>query len=165
MHIACDNHITETGWERTQKELNLLERVEQDVKDCYALQKNSAQRTKRIQELSKQYEEHYLALRGISKIRFLTSELSALRAKLHDQEQLLTLTLELSRDISVKKDRREEIKDLHKRLEDSQNFFETLGVMAALKEVIAPYQLWGQRQDISVLEREWMRRKMQNIIQ
>ena len=165
VHIACDNHITETGWERTQKELDLLEDVEQEVKDCYALKKNSAKRTKRLQELSVQYEEHYLALRGIFKIRFLTSELSALRAKLHDQEQLLSLTRELSKDTSVKKERRDEIKDLHQRLKDSQNFFETLGVMAALEEVIAPYQLWGQRKDISVLEREWMKRKMQNAIQ
>jgi len=137
IHNACDNHITETAWERTQKEIEFLEEVEQETKDCYSLKKNSAKRTKRLQELSEKYEEHYLALRGIFKIRFLTSELSALKAKLADHEQLLKLTLELSNDSSVKKERREEIRELHKRLKNSENFFKTLGVLAALEEVIS----------------------------
>lgn len=55
---------------------------------------------------------------------------------------------------------REEILALHKRLKNSENFFKTLGIYAALEEVIAPYQLWSQREDISVLEREWMKQKM-----
>ena len=89
------------------------------------------------------YKENYLALRGIFKIRFLTSELSALKARVVDQEQLLKLTLELSRDTSIKKERREEIRNLHQRLKNSMNFFQTLGVKAALEEMIAPYQTWG----------------------
>ena len=108
IHIPCDNHITETAWERTQDDVEELETVEDDVKDCYGLRKNSAKRTKRLEELSKKYEEHYLALRGIFKIRFLTSELSALEARVADQEQLLTMTLELSKNTSIKKERRED---------------------------------------------------------
>ena len=100
--------------------------------------KNS--RTKRLQEISKEYEESYLALRGIFKIRFLTSEESALKAKLTDHEQFLKLTLELSKDTNVKKGRRDELLDLHKRLKNSENFFKTLSVMSALNEVISPYQ-------------------------
>ena len=153
IHIACDNHITETAWERTQKEIEELEEVEQDVKDSYGLRKNSAKRTKRLQDISVKYEEDYRALRGIFKIRFLTSELSALVAKLIDHEQLLKMTQELSKDTSVKKARREEIKELHHRLKDSERFFNSLGVMEAL-EMISPYQKWGQKQDISALERE-----------
>ena len=64
----------------------------------------------------------------------------------------------------MKKERREEIRELHKRLKNSENFFKTLGVMAALEEVISPYQKWGQRQDISALERAWMKAKMQRKI-
>ena len=45
IHIACDNHIMETSWERTQKEIDYLEEVEQQTKDCYGLKKNSAKRT------------------------------------------------------------------------------------------------------------------------
>ena len=82
-------------------------------------------------------------MRVIFKIRFLTSELSALKAKLADHGQFLKLTLELSNDSSVKKERREKIRELHKRLKNSENFFKTLGVMAALEEVISPYQEWA----------------------
>ena len=126
VHIACDNHITETGWERTQKEIPFLTEVEDETKDCYALKKNSAKRTKALQELSKKYEEDYLALRGIFKIRFLTSELSALRAKVTDHEQLLSLSLQLSKDTKVKPERRKEIALLHQRLKNSKNFSKLL---------------------------------------
>ena len=96
-------------------------------------------------------------MRGIFKIRFLTSELSALEAKIIDHEKLLKMTLELSKDTSVKRERRAEIKELHRRLKDSERFFNSLGVMEAL-EMISPNQKWGQRQDISALEREWAKK-------
>ena len=156
--------MQESKWERTEKDIDCLEEGEQETKDCYGLKKNSAKRTKRLQEISKEYEENYLALRGIFKIRFLTSEESALKAKLTDHEQLLKLTLDLSKDTNVKKERRDEVLDLHKRLKNSENFFKTLGVMSALNEVISPYQKWGQREDICALERAWMKAKMQRSI-
>ena len=140
--------MQESKWERTEKDIDFFEEGEQETKDCYGLKKNSAKRTKRLQEISKEYEENYLALRGIFKIRFLTSEESVLKAKLTDHEQLLKLTLQLSKDTNVKKERRDELLDLHKRLKNSENFFKTLGVMSALNEVISPYQKWGQREDI-----------------
>ena len=140
--------MQESKWERTEKDIDFFEEGEQETKDCYGLKKNSAKRTKRLQEISKEYEENYLALRGIFKIRFLTSEESVLKAKLTDHEQLLKLTLQLSKDTNVKKERRDELLDLHKRLKNSENFFKTLGVMSALNEVISPYQKWRQREDI-----------------
>ena len=149
---------------KNSKRNGYLEEVEQETKDCYGLKKNSAKRTKRLQEISKEYEENYLALRGIFKIRFLTSEESALKAKLTDHEQILTLMLELSKDTNVKKERRDELLDLHKRLKNSENFFKTLSVMSALNEVISPYQKWDQREDICALERAWMKEMIQRSI-
>ena len=160
IHICCDNHMTETAWKEAVKELPSLEAAKVLIKECYAMQSRSSKRTKELQKLAKEYDQKFLKLRTIFEVRFLTHAAKAVTAELTDHEQLLKISKELSKDTTVKAEKREEFDALHKKLKNSENFAEMIGLQLALDQALVPYQKMGQRDDICVFDRPYMRKKL-----
>ena len=153
IHITCDNHIMETAWERTQDEFEWLEETEDQVKDEFGLTKNSAKRIRRLQDIAETLEKKFKKLQTIFKIRFITSEANSLEASANDQDELIILTGELSNDTKLKPGKRSDMKELNKRVRNLEIFCNKLAILEALKSYLCPYQLWGQGQKVSAIER------------
>ena len=94
LHFKCDNHVTETAWEEVQK-LRRVGMVEDIIKQCFSLFKNSAGRKLRLVTIAKKLEERSLRVVGLFSIKYLTSEKDAVRSLLVDYLQLVKLTGEL----------------------------------------------------------------------
>ena len=91
-------------------------------------------------------------MKRVYDVPFLTHLEEAMDAELQDHEELLEITKDLSKDTSVKPEKREEFKNLHQRLKNSVNFCELLALKSALEEVLSPMQRWTQGDDLCVLE-------------
>ena len=163
IHIPCANHMAETSWKNTIKIIEDLEKCKDIIKECCSLSSNSSKRTKRLQALCDEYEEKFLKLKGIFEIRFLTHALRAVDAELNDHEALLQITKELSKDTTVKKEKRKDFKALHGKLKDSTNFAQLLGMKGAL-EVLSIYQTFNQKDGICAIDRTFSRMKLKSTI-
>ena len=164
-HFPCDNHETETAWQNTVKQIPALQRSKDLIKDSYAMQSRSVKRSKRLEELSKQWNEKYKKPKTIFEIRFLEHVLDAVDAELIDHEQLLQISKKLSKDTSIKKEKRIDFKELHAGLKDSKKFCELLALKSSLEEALSPYQKWGQLENLCVLDRKWGRLKLKENVQ
>ena len=164
VHIPCDNHETETAWKETVKELDHLQRTKETVKDSYATLSRSSKRNKRVEELSDDHETKFKKLKPIFDVRFLKHLEDALDAEVIDHEEMRVLTKELSKDTSVKQEKRKDFKNLHQRLKNSVNFCEILALKNSLEEVLSPYQTFAQGDDLCVLDRKFCHEKMEQKI-
>ena len=105
IHFKCDNHVTETSWEEVQK-VRSVEMVEETIRSCYGLLKNSAFRQLKMTAIAKEFEEKSLKLKGLFDVKFLTSEQSANEALLVDYLQLLQLNENLQSDRNLPKNQK-----------------------------------------------------------
>ena len=63
VHFKCDNHINETAWEEVQ-ELRKVEMVEDFLKKCFGVIKNSASR-----QAAEEFEEKSLKIVGLFSVK------------------------------------------------------------------------------------------------
>ena len=140
VHFKCDNHVNETAWEEVQ-ELRKVEMVEELLKWCYSLLKNSASRKLKLAAIAKQFEQRTLRVVGLFAVKFLTSEMAAGESLLVDYLQLMQLIMNLQNDTSVKASKRDDIRKILKSLADGRVLINAVALHSALAEGIAPYQL------------------------
>ena len=141
VHFPCDNHMTETAWEKVQ-ELRRVEIVEDTVKLSYSIFKNSASRKLNLANIARSFEQKSLKPRSIFEIKYLTSELDATRALKVDYLQIMKLASDLSTDTSIKKDNRKKMKKLFSLLQDARVLIGLVALNSVLgNKRVAPYQL------------------------
>ena len=139
IHYACDNHQTETAWEEVQS-MSRVSSIEELVKQCYSLFKNSASCKLKLAAIAESFEEKTLRPRNIFSIKFLTSEESATEATLVDYRQLLKLTEQLKDDTSLSREQRSNIKSILSKLRDARSLVNLIALNDVLTEGISPYQ-------------------------
>ena len=136
--------------------------IEELVKQCYSLFKNSASRKLKLAAIAESFEEKTLRPRNIFSIKFLTSEESATEATLVDYRQLLQLTEQLKDDKSLSRDQRSNIKSIWSKLRDARSLVNLIALHDVLTEGISPYQKWGQLKLASSFERLFEKTKLYN---
>ena len=159
IHFKCENHVTETSWEEIQK-VRSVEMVEETIRSCYGLLKNSASRQLKMTAIAKEFEEKSLKLKGLFDVKFLTSEQSANEALLVDYLQLLQLIENLQSDRNLKRERKETIKKLNAKLRDARVLCNAVALDSAVQEGIAPYILWSQKLEACAFEREFQKKRL-----
>ena len=120
--------------------MSLVSSVEELVKQCYSLFKNSASRKLKLAAIAESFEEKTLRPRNIFSIKFLTSEESATEATLVDYRQLLKLTEQLKDDTSLSREQRSNIKSILSKLRDARSLVNLIALNDVLTEGISPYQ-------------------------
>ena len=155
VHFKCDNHINETAWEEVQ-ELRKVEMVEDLLKKCFGIIKNSASRKLMLAAIAEEFEEKTLKIVGLFSVKFLTSEKAAVKSFLVDYLQLILLMKNLINNKCIKKaSKRVEIKRVLSTLLDARVLINAVALHSALEQGIARYQLWSQKMEASAFEREF----------
>ena len=158
-HFPCDPHITETAWEEVQT-LSKVKWAETLVKLSSKLFINSASQNLKLAEIGREINEKTLNPKPLFKIKYLTSETSVTRATLTDHLQILKLTEILMNDKTVKKAKRNALKELHLKLRDVRGFLNLIALNEVLKDGISSYQMCTQTRKACAFEREFEKRKL-----
>ena len=149
----CDNHITESAYEKLQEAESRIENCEKVIKSAYTMQSKSASRKLKLKKCAEKWQKKHITLQNILDIKFATYNYEAGIATLEDYEQILKLANELKDDSTVTAKLRKKLSKLVKRMKDGRNFRTLIAYVTILKE-ISEYQKWGQLEKASAFERK-----------
>ena len=149
----CDNHITESAYEKLQEAESRIENCEKVIKSAYTMQSKSASRKLKLKKCAEKWQKKHITLQNILDIKFATYNYEAGIATLEDYEQILKLAEELKDDSTVTAKLRKKLSKLVKRMKDGRNFRTLIAYVTILKE-ISEYQKWGQLEKASAFERK-----------
>jgi len=131
--------MTESAYSKTQEEIPQLANIETMTSTAYVMHSNSANRKLQMKKLAIQYQQKYVTLQNILKIKFATYNSEATIAFRKDYEVTVALLVKLIKDPNVKPKQKAIYKKLLGQMKDGRNLKNLIAVISVLKE-IANYQ-------------------------
>ena len=89
IHYNCDNHITESVYEKLQETEPIIENYEKMIKSAYTMQSKSANRKTKLKKISEKYQIKNRILQNVLDIKFESYNYDAGVTMLEDYEQIL----------------------------------------------------------------------------
>ena len=99
----CDNHITESAFEKLEENNTQIENVQEMVKAGYHSQVYSANRKAHLKKLADEYHRKLYTLQDVLDIKFATYNFDGCLAFVKDFPMVLALAQRLKDDSTVKK--------------------------------------------------------------
>jgi len=158
----CDNHITESAFEKLEKNNTQIQNVQEIVKAGYHSQVYSANRKAHLKKLADEYHRKFYTLQNVLDIKFATYNFDASLAFVKHFPMVLARAQKLKDDSTVKPKKRAMMSQLYMKIKDGRNIINLIATVNVL-DIISEYQKWGQLDKASGFEQKSAVAKMRSL--